>query len=194
MRHTPNFSGWRAMVVHRPDSNTERLARHLRLLGFSVETQWAPLLAEAVPELVIVDADQGFDGLLPWRGLDVAPCPLVALLGSEAPSRIAWALEQGAGAILPKPLNPSAVYPALVMALAKHEERLALRAEISRLEERLKLRPMVHSAIRLLAEHRALSEDEAYALLRASAMRQRLPLEMLAAAILAGTQPMPEAG
>lgn len=185
MKHTPNFSSWRVTVLHRADSNTERLARQLRLLGLRVETMWEPLSMAAVPELLIVDADQGYDGLLPWQGSEEPPCPLIALLGSEAPSRIAWALDHGAGAILSKPLNPSAVYPALVMALSKHEECAAIRAQLSHLEERLKLRPLVHSAIRQIAETQRLSDDEAYVLLRDRAMQQRQPIEAVAAHVLA---------
>lgn len=194
MRGTPNFSNWTAIVLHREDPNTDRLKRQLQLLGFKVETRWNSLSADEVPDILLVDADQGWDGLLPWNGADDVPCPFVALLGSEAPSRIAWALEQGAGAILAKPLNTSAVYPALVMALARHEERQAIREHVSHLEERLRLRPLVYSAQRLLAERRGLSEEEAYALLRTLAMQQRVPIETVAAAMLAGTQPIPEAG
>jgi AmiR/NasT family two-component response regulator len=194
MTFTPNFAHWRATVLHRPDSNTDKLIRQLRLLGFVVEITWAPPSADAIPDLLLVDADQGWDGLLPWQGADAAPCPLVAMLASEAPSRIAWALEQGAGAILAKPLNTSAVYPALVMASARYQERVETRERISYLEERLRLRPLVYTVVRLLVERGGMTEDEAYAVLRSSAMQQRLPLETIAASILAGTQPMPETG
>ncbi|MGO7668123.1 ANTAR domain-containing protein, partial [Rhizobium ruizarguesonis] len=93
-----NFTGWQAMVLHREDVNTEKLIRQLRLLGIHATLQWAPLSAAVLPDLVIVDADQGWDDLLPWNG-ETPACPVFALLGSEAPGRIAWALGQGAGAI-----------------------------------------------------------------------------------------------
>jgi AmiR/NasT family two-component response regulator len=83
--------------------------------------QWQPLgCGHDLPDIVLVDADQGWDGLLPWTG-ENACRPLVALLSSEAPGRIAWAMEQGAGSIIAKPLAASAVYPALVMALGIHQ-------------------------------------------------------------------------
>src|SRR5690606_29207877 len=112
-------------ILHRPDQTTERLARQMKLLGFKAKVQWQPLEAGDPADIVIVDADQGWDGLLPWEGND-APLPLVALLGSEAPGRIAWAMDQGACAIIAKPLASSAVYPALVMALGIHRERRAV--------------------------------------------------------------------
>lgn len=100
MRETPNFTGWHAAILHREDSNTERLIRQLTLLGLSTSLRWEPLSAMECPDLVIVDADQGWDGLLASAPAAHPAVPVIALLGSEAPGRIAWALEQGAGAII----------------------------------------------------------------------------------------------
>ncbi|WP_275786264.1 ANTAR domain-containing response regulator [Pararhizobium gei] len=193
MRETPNFNGWRATILHREDSMTERLARQLRLLGLSVTLQWQPLAPNALPDIILVDADQGWDGLLPWKG-EVAPRPLVALLGSEAPGRIAWAMQQGAGAIIAKPLLVSAVYPALVMALGIHSERTAVLEKVHHLEERVRLRPLVHAAVLQIMAARKVDEHDAYTTLRNCAMKRRLPMEQLAASIVGGAEPMPEAG
>jgi AmiR/NasT family two-component response regulator len=193
MRQTPNFTGWHAAVIHRADNNTEKLIRQLRLLGIRATQQWTRLAAEDVPELVIVDADQGWDELLPWK--DAAPaCPVVALLGSEAPGRIAWALEQGAGAIIAKPVSASAIYPALVMAASLHQERKAVAERLKHLEERVRLRPLVHAAVEKLMAARSLDEERAYAVLRDCAMRRRMPMEQIAALILGGAEQLPEAG
>ncbi|MGB8819108.1 MAG: ANTAR domain-containing protein [Rhizobiaceae bacterium] len=194
MRQTPNFSGWRATILHRSDSNTERLIRQLRLLGFSVGISWDPLSDSNLPDLVLVDADQGWDGLLPWSSIENASCPVVALLGSEAPSRIAWAMNVGAGAILAKPLSPSAVYPSLVMSIAIHEERKAVRERMDHYEERIRMRPLVHGAVKALMASRKLSEEDAYAALRSNAMRRRVAMESIAASFLAGTESLPEFG
>jgi AmiR/NasT family two-component response regulator len=193
MRETPNFTGWDATVIHREDGNTEKLIRQLRLLGVRARLQWAPLSAAGLPDLVIVDADQGFDDLLPWR--DALPaCPVVAMLGSEAPGRIAWALDQGAGAIIAKPIAASAVYPALVMAVSIHQERKTVAERLMFLEERVRLRPLVHAAVERLMNVHSVSEERAYTILRDCAMRRRLPMEQLAAFILGGAEPLPEAG
>ncbi len=193
MRETPNFTGWHAAIIHREDSNTERLIRQLRLLGIRTSLQWAPLAATGLPDLVIVDADQGWDDLLPWKD-PAAACPVVALLGSEAPGRIAWALEQGAGAIIAKPIATSAVYPALVMGVSIHQERKNNAERLQYLEERVRLRPLVHAAVeKLMAAHRV-DEERAYAILRDCAMRRRLPMEQIAAFIVGGAEPLPEAG
>ncbi len=193
MRETPNFTGWHAAVLHREDSNTERLMRQLKLLGLRTSLQWEPLAAEGLPDLVIVDADQGWDGLLPWND-GQPPLPVVALLGSEAPGRIAWALKQGAGAIIAKPVAASSVYPALVMALSIHTERRNVGNRLQHLEERIRMRPLVHAAVQKVMAARNLDEERAYGVLRSCAMRRRIPIEQIAASILGGAEPLPEAG
>jgi AmiR/NasT family two-component response regulator len=192
MRETPNFTGWHAAILHREDANTERLIRQLTLLGVRTSLSWEPIAAHALADMVIVDADQGWDGLLPWNN-GPPPVPVIAVLGSEAPGRIAWALEQGAGAIIAKPIASSAVYPALVMAVAIHEERKNLAARLAHLEERVRMRPLVHAAVQKIIEARGVEEEQAYTILRVCAMRRRLPMEQLAAFILGGSEPLPEA-
>lgn len=190
---TPNFTGWRVVILSAEDGNTDRLRRQLGLLGVSVAVQWTPLAAADLPDLVLIDADRGWDELLPVS--DAVPaCPVVALLGSEAPGRISWALRHGAGAIIPKPVSASTVYPALVLAVSIHEERLEARRRIARLEERLKLRPLVFAAVARLAAERHVDEERAYAILRDCAMRRRLPIEQLAAFFLGGSESLREVG
>jgi AmiR/NasT family two-component response regulator len=193
MSRTPNFTGWHAVILHREDANTERLERQLGLLGIRSIRQWEPLAAGDSADLVLVDADQGWDDLLPEKG-DALGKPLVALLGSEAPGRIAWAMKQGASAIIPKPVAASAVYPALVMAVSIHEERRAVAERLQYLEERVRMRPLVHAAVEKLRAARGLDEERAYAILRDCAMRRRLSMEQVSAIFLGGLEPLPEVG
>jgi len=190
---TPNFTGWHAIILAEEDGNTDRLRRQLSLLGLKAECQWEPLASADRLDLVFVDADQGWDELLPWSG-GRPSCPVVALLGSEAPGRIAWALRQGAGAIIPKPVAASAIYPALVLAVSVHQERTEAERRIAHLEERLRLRPVVHAAVTRLKAERRIDDERAYAILRDCAMRRRLSMEQVAAIFLGGAEPLPEVG
>jgi AmiR/NasT family two-component response regulator len=194
MRATPSFTGLHAVVLHRFDDTVERLARQLNVLGIKVRDQWAPLdLTQERADIVLVDADAGWSGLLPWPPGE-NPVPLVALLGSEAPGRIAWALDHGANALIAKPIAASAVYPALVMASRSHAETRRIAGRIAELEERIRLRPLVLAAVQALMSSHDLDEAAAYRHLRREAMRRRLALEQAAAAILAGSRAVPEAG
>ena len=194
MNDLPDLVGWRAVILHRLDEGIERTVRQLGLLGLSVHVQWEPLDLGSTPaEIVFVDADQGWCGLLPWDGAQ-APIPVVALLQSEAPGRVAWALEQGASAILSKPVVPAAIYPALVLAVTVHRERAANAKRFALLEERIRMRPLVHGAVRAIMGSHHCDEDLAYRTLRFAAMGRRITIEQAAAEVLAGIVPLPEAG
>ncbi|HEY6732263.1 MAG TPA: ANTAR domain-containing protein, partial [Roseiarcus sp.] len=175
MKGTLSFLGQRAMILHRPSETTDRLVRQCALLGLRVEARWRPLRVVEDVDIVLVDADEGWDGLLPWTPAE-KPAPLVALLASEAPGRIAWALDQGADALIAKPVTASAVYPALVMATRRHAEARRFNDRIARLEERVRLRPLVHAAVRTLMVADGCDENEAYGRLRHEAMQTRLTL------------------
>jgi AmiR/NasT family two-component response regulator len=187
MKGTLSFLGQRAVILHRPGDTTDRLVRQCVLLGLRAEARWRPLRAVEDVDIVLVDADEGWDGLLPWTPAE-KPAPLVAMLASEAPGRIAWALDQGADALIAKPISASAVYPALVMATRRHAEGRQLNERIARLEERVRLRPLVHAAVRSLMTAEACDENEAYGCLRREAMQTRLTLEQVAASILASAR------
>lgn len=192
MMKTPNFTGWKAMILSEEDGNCERLKRQLGLLGMDVSIQWRPLAGEPLPDLVLIDADRGWDELLPWTA-DTPLRPVVGLLGSEAPGRISWALRQGCGALIAKPVTASAIFPALVLAVSIHEERMAARQREAHLLERLKLRPVVHAAMARLKSERGLDDEKAYAVLRDFAMRRRVPVEQIAAFFLGGSESLREA-
>jgi AmiR/NasT family two-component response regulator len=191
MKDTLSFLGQRALILHRAGETTDRLVRQCVLLGLRAEARWRPLRDVEDVDIVLVDADEGWDGLLPWTPAE-KPVPLVALLASEAPGRIAWALDQGADALIAKPVSASAVYPALVMATRRHAEARQLNERIARLEERVRLRPLVHAAVQSLMVADGCDENEAYGRLRREAMRTRLTLEQAAASML--TSPQRRAG
>jgi AmiR/NasT family two-component response regulator len=191
MKDTLSFLGQRALILHRAGETTDRLVRQCVLLGLRAEARWRPLRDVEDVDIVLVDADEGWDGLLPWTPAE-KPVPLVALLASEAPGRIAWALDQGADALIAKPVSASAVYPALVMATRRHAEARQLNERIARLEERVRLRPLVHAAVQSLMVADGCDENEAYGRLRREAMRTRLTLEQAAASMF--TSPQRRAG
>ena len=194
MSTTPTFTGLDALVLHRPGETTERLARQLTVLGLRVAVRWLPLKeTEPCPDLVLMDADAGWSEILPWApGRN--PVPVLALLGSEAPGRIAWALDRGAQAIIAKPVVASAVFPALVMATRFHADARRTAAHIADLEERIRLRPLVVRALDAIMEKRRCDEATAYRSLQRAAMRHRIPLEQVAASVLSGRDVVSEAG
>lgn len=182
-----NFSGLRALVVHRADHHRDALSTQLSRFGLHV-TAAAPATSlrgqvEAA-DVVFFDADAGHDDLFPWpRGM--APMPLVAILASEAPGRLEWALGQSVTGFIIKPIGSSGAYQALLVATQLHQQLKEMRRLISSLSERLQARPIVVRAIIELMRCHGLDEARSYDRLRLAAMASRQSIEELATSIVA---------
>lgn len=174
-----NLGGARAILLHRPHPTVQALERQLAAIGLTVEQCWPDLPPSALAaDFIFFDADHGHDSQFPWAP-GSPPMPMIALIGSEAPGRIEWALNAGADAQLLKPVGDGGAFSALLTARAAFDLRRSLGAEIAALRERLDQRQTVVRAVTLLMGH-GKAEDEAYAQLRAMAMAWRISFEAAA--------------
>ncbi|WP_102960856.1 ANTAR domain-containing response regulator [Mangrovicella endophytica] len=172
----PNLGGAKAVVLHRPHPGTEALGRHLAAIGLDVVEAWPELPAAAISaDFLFFDVDLGFDAQFPWAP-GMAPMPLIALIGSEAPGRIEWALSQKADAQIVKPVGNAGVYSALLIARRAFDERRRLAAEIADLQGRVAERQTIVRAVIALSSG-STDETQAYAQLRALAMSWQVTLE-----------------
>lgn len=180
----PDLGGARALVLHRPHATVTALERQLSAIGLAHEAHWPDLPASALgADFVFFDLDRGHDEQFPWAP-GAAPMPTVALIGSEAPGRVEWALRMGADAQLLKPVGDHGVFSALLLARSAFEARRALASEIDSLRARLGERQTVVRAVMLLAEE---GDDEAaYAKLRRLAMEGRVTIEEAARRVVEG--------
>lgn len=173
----PALASWRAVILHRPHPCADAVQRQLGRLRIEARRIWPALeAADCGADVVFFDADMGHDGQFPWPA-GHAPMPLVALIGSEAPGRVEWALAQGSNAHLLKPVGSTGVYSALLIAAHAFGLARTQADDIHRLEQRLRQRPVVVRAVlRLMADERI---DEAAALkrLRSLAMDWRVTIE-----------------
>ena len=184
-RLRPALSHWHAAVLHRPHPAIDNLLRQLEKLGLTVRQAWPDLdTSDGEANVVFFDADMGCDEQFPWAPGE-APMPLVALIGSEAPGRIEWALSQGANAHLLKPVTSAGVYSVLLIAAHAFESRRRLHAQLAELTERVRKRPVVARALLNLMQD-GLDECAAMQRLRTMAMDQRLTIEDLAETMVAG--------
>ncbi|EPX87848.1 Response regulator with putative antiterminator output domain protein [Rubellimicrobium thermophilum DSM 16684] len=180
---TPVLGGARAVILHRPHPTVEALMRQLSAIGLLSAAQWPDLDPSALgANFVFFDVDRGHDAQFPWKPGE-APMPMIALIGSEAPGRIEWALSMGADAQLLKPVGDGGVYSALLIAHSAFVARRRLAAEVQGLRARLAERRTVLRAVLALAEGQG--EEAGYAALRRRAMDWRVTVEEAAARILA---------
>ncbi|HEX2139838.1 MAG TPA: ANTAR domain-containing protein [Woeseiaceae bacterium] len=180
----PNLGGARAFVLHRPHATVNAIARQLTAIGLESQGCWPELPAEALAaDFVFFDVDLGFDQQFPWQPGD-APMPTIALIGSEAPGRIEWALSRKADAQLLKPVGNAGVYSALLIARQAFEARSRLADEIAALQSRLAERQTIVRAVAALCAQ-GVDDTRAYAQLRALAMTWRVSMEEAARRIVA---------
>ena len=186
LAHIPNLGGARAFVLHRPHPTVQAIIRQLSAIGLDAADCWPELPAEAlVADFVFFDADLGFDEQFPWPA-GRAPMPLIALIGSEAPGRIEWALSHNADAQLLKPVGNAGVYSALLIARQSFEARRRLAGEIAALETRVAERQTIVRAVMALSAQ-GFDDERAYAQLRSLAMSWQISLEEAARRVVAMT-------
>ncbi|MDR7223249.1 ANTAR domain-containing protein [Aminobacter aminovorans] len=186
--HIPNLGGAKAFVLHRPHATVSAISRQLQAIGLEVVDCWPDLPAEALAaDFVFFDVDLGFDQQFPWpRG--AAPMPTIALIGSEAPGRIEWALSHKADAQLLKPVGNAGVYSALLIARQSFAARRQLADEITALQQRVAERQTIVRAVTALSGQDGVDDERAYAQLRALAMNWQVSLEDAARRVVALTE------
>lgn len=180
-----SFAGRTALILHQPDHHREALDAQIHRIGLTVRAQspgtgMAP--EDATVDVIFFDADTGHESLFPW-GRAFPPVPLIALLASEAPGRIEWALSQHASGFIVKPIGSGRVFQTLLVAHHVHGEMQRLRGTVDDLAERLRARPLVvRATLEIMRRHKI---DEVHALdrLRRAAMAARISVESLAATI-----------
>lgn len=180
----PNLGGAKALVLHRPHATVTAILRQLSAIGLDAGECWPDLPPEALAaDFVFFDADLGFDQQFPWPAGE-APMPTIALIGSEAPGRIEWALSQNADAQLVKPVGNAGVYSALLIARQSFEARRRLAGEIAALQARVAERQTIVRAVAALSAQ-GVDDDRAYGQLRSLAMGWQVSIEEAARRIMA---------
>jgi AmiR/NasT family two-component response regulator len=160
--------------------------RQLERLGMSVtETDPEHLTSPDSPvDVIVLDADSipiKSDPAFALKG----NAPVIALIGTETPSRLKWLLDLQTASFLIKPLRSAGLYTALVVAFDCAQRRMWEAAYIEKLEDRIRCRRVVFAAVLQLMRAHALSEEDAFTLIRQTAMRHRTTVEQLSAEIVA---------
>jgi two-component system, response regulator PdtaR len=183
--------GRRAFLVMRDEREISMLRRQFDRLGMTTrehDPAASPPPGEGA-DVILLDADSipiKSDPATLWK-LDA---PIIALIGTETPSRLKWLLDLKPASFLIKPLRSAGLYTALVVAFDCAQRRSDDAAHVERLEDRVRSRRVVFAAVLQIMRGHDLSEAEAFALIRQTAMRHRTTIEQLSAEIVtAGGMP-----
>jgi response regulator NasT len=147
------------------------------------------LVRELEPDLAILDIKMpGMDGLTAAR--TIAGERLAAVLILTAFSQhdlVEQARDAGALAYLVKPFQTSDLLPAIVTALGRFEQIVALEQENADLAERLEARKIIDRAKGRLMDEHGLSEADSWRFLQKSAMNSRRKIHEVANDVVSGT-------
>ena len=177
--------GRSALMVMRDEREISIVRRQLNRLGMTI-SEHDP--AEAPPDepvdVIVMDADTipiKSDLATLWK----VGAPIIALIGTETPSRLKWLLDLQPASFLIKPLRSAGLYTALVVAFDSAQRKIDEAAYIERLEDRIRSRRVVFAAVLQVMRGHDLSEADAFTLIRQTAMRHRTTIEQLSAEIIA---------
>ncbi|NOC91510.1 ANTAR domain-containing protein [Ruegeria sp. HKCCD6228] len=137
-------------------------------------TGLARKIATHSPDIVLIDIDNPSRDML--EELTVASGPLerpVAMFVSSAAGGLAKAaVEAGVSAYVVDGLQAERIKPVIDTAIARFQVLRQMRTELAETRRALEERKVIDRAKGLLMKAKGVSEDEAYALLRKTAMNQ----------------------
>src|SRR3954470_10002796 len=140
------------------------------------------------PDLVILDIKMpGMDGLEAAKTIaDERLAAVLILTAFSQHDLVEQARDAGALAYLVKPFQTSDLLPAIVTALGRFEQIVALEKENSDLAERLEARKIIDRAKGRLMDEHGLSEADSWRFLQKSAMNSRRKIHEIAADVVSG--------
>ena len=144
------------------------------------------LARELRPDLVVMDIKMPkLDGTAAAKQLtDDNVAPVVLLTAFSQRDLVERATEAGALAYVVKPFTQNDLLPAIEIALARHQQIVALENEVADLAERFETRKLVDRAKGLLTDKMGLSEPEAFRWIQKASMDRRLTMHEVAQAVV----------
>ena len=186
---TQNFNS--TLVCDRSDI-AQQLVEQLSGTMFEVTNQSASL-----PKLAMKQLEFTGMFILAVRNCDSDMMALVDMLLRQQPMPVViftdvydaqvekQAIELGVSAYVVDGLQPHRVLPLLSTARNRFLQQQTMRQQVQSLETKLAERKIIDRVKGVLMQQRQCSEDEAYRLLRTTAMNQNMRLAMLAKQVLA---------
>jgi response regulator NasT len=144
------------------------------------------LAEEHQPDLVVLDVKMPrLDGIsAAERIVGAGIAPVVMLTAFSQRELIERARDAGAMAYIVKPFTKADLVPAIEIAVSRHAQLAALRAEIADLGERLETRKLLDRAKSALQARFGLTEPEAFRWIQKAAMDKRVPMREVAQVVI----------
>ena len=186
----------RVLLVDERADRARDLARALEDSGCQVVAQLVgavdlhATLRAVQPDVVIVDMDSPDRDTLEdmQRITSEQPRPIVMFVDESDSESIRTAVRAGVAGYVVKGASPDRIRPVLEVACARFEHLQALEGELARAQSDLAERKIIEKAKGILMKVKGLTEDEAYVLLRSTAMREKKKIGEIAQSILTASE------
>ncbi|MCB1508543.1 MAG: ANTAR domain-containing protein [Hyphomicrobiaceae bacterium] len=144
------------------------------ILVIGEESGLARHIAARSPDIVLIDIDNPSRDTLEELALASGPMdrPVAMFVSGSAGGLAQTAIEAGVSAYVVDGLKPERVKPVLDAAIARFQMFRRMRNELAETKRALAERKVIDRAKGLLMKARGIGEEEAYALLRRTAMDQ----------------------
>lgn len=175
----------RVAVFHPDDSDGQQLTQQLRRIGCQVQAFWPPLpvLPPGLDVVILAVRPDSIDFGYEWAGTEDCPA-VIAVVTYENPTIVEAVLRINARAVLPSPVRSFGLLSSLIVARQADTESKALARRVNKLEAKLLGVRRIAEAKDILMRTRAVTETQAYDLIREQAMSKRVTTEEIAAAIV----------
>lgn len=143
-------------------------------------------IAQLAPDMIIVDSESDARDVLEHIVIATrdARRPIVLFTDDQSTTSMDAAMEAGVSAYIVAGLQPARIKPVLDVALARFKREQVLLDELSETRQKLAERKVIERAKGLLMRRGDLTEEQAYARLRAMAMNKNLKLADIAQRIV----------
>ena len=143
-------------------------------------------ISERQPDIVIVDIASPTRDMIEELTLATAPLdrPVAMFVDRSDDNLTKAAIEAGVSAYVVDNLRPERLTPVIVAAIARFNMFRRMRDELAETKRALEERKLIDRAKGLLMKARGIGEDEAYALLRKTAMDKGKKISDVAAALV----------
>jgi len=143
-------------------------------------------LKECQPDIVIMDLEApGRDTLEQMREISRdQPKPIILFSNKRDSDYIRQAVQAGVSAYVVDGLSQERIMPIVEVAMARFREFEALKRELQETKNQLADRKVVDKAKGILMQRKGLSEDDAYQLLRKTAMSRNMRIADVARTLL----------
>jgi response regulator NasT len=143
-------------------------------------------IAQLAPDMIIVDSESDARDVLEHIVIATrdARRPIVLFTDDQSTSSMDAAMEAGVSAYIVAGLQPARIKPVLDVALARFKREQVLLDELTETRQKLLERKVIERAKGLLMRRGELTEEQAYARLRAMAMNKNLKLADVAQRIV----------